>query len=56
MNGKSDFLLDINVILGFLKGDEKIAVFFSKNLTDRLFYVSQISRMELCKSSRPPGT
>lgn len=47
MNGKGDFLLDTNIILGFLNGHAKINDFFRKNLKQQVIYASQITRMEL---------
>jgi len=49
MNGKDEFLLDTNVILGLFKGqDKKILNFFhQKQSKKEPFYVSQVSRMEL---------
>jgi len=47
MNGKNRFLLDTNIILGFLNGHKMISDFFQKFLTEKELYVSQISRMEL---------
>ena len=47
MNGKDEFLLDTNIILGFLNGNSKINDFFQKNLIDSSLYASQITRMEL---------
>jgi len=48
MTGKdSVFLLDTNIILGFLKGDPKISEFFHQQPTNSIPVVSQITRMEL---------
>lgn len=47
MNGKDNFLLDTNVVLGFLNGNANIRDFFQKKLMGSLLYVSQITRMEL---------
>ena len=47
MSGKNSFLLDTNVILGFLNGNLKITHFFENKLMRSFLYVSQITRMEL---------
>lgn len=47
MSGKNNFLLDTNIILGFLNGNAKIKDFFEKKLTHANLHVSQITRMEL---------
>lgn len=47
MNGKDNFLLDTNAVLGFLNGNEKISAFFEKKLMQSNLHVSQITRMEL---------
>ncbi len=47
MSGKDNFLLDTNIVLGFLNGNVKITDFFEKNLMQSNLHVSQITRMEL---------
>ncbi|HLB56711.1 MAG TPA: type II toxin-antitoxin system VapC family toxin [Coxiellaceae bacterium] len=47
MNGKDNFLLDTNVVLGFLNGNSKISDFFEKKLMQSTLHVSQITRMKL---------
>lgn len=47
MNGKNNFLVDTNIILGFLGGHKEINIFFQQNLTNQILSASQISRMEL---------
>jgi len=47
MNGKDNFLLDTNIVLGFLNGHVKINDFFQQHLAKQTLYVSQITRMEL---------
>lgn len=47
MNGKDNFLLDTNIVLGFLGGNAKISDFFEKKLMRSNLHVSQITRMEL---------
>ncbi|MCX7120292.1 MAG: PIN domain-containing protein [Gammaproteobacteria bacterium] len=47
MNGTDSFLLDTNVVIGFLNGDANIRDFFEKKLMRSLLHVSQITRMEL---------
>src|SRR3990167_9959081 len=47
MNGKDSFLLDTNIVLGFLNGNAKIGDFFQKKLMRSKLHVSQITRMEL---------
>lgn len=47
MNGKDNFLLDTNIVLGFLSGNTKISDFFKKKLMQSNLHVSQITRMEL---------
>jgi predicted nucleic acid-binding protein len=46
MNGKDNFLLDTNIVLGFLKGWEPITSFLQKH-PQATMAVSQITRMEL---------
>ena len=46
MNGKDNFLLDTNIVLGFLKGQEPIIGFLQK-YPQATMAVSQITRMEL---------
>ncbi len=47
MNGKNNFLLDTNIVLGFLNGNVKIKDFFEKKIADANLHVSQITHMEL---------
>lgn len=47
MNGNDSFLLDTNIVLGFLNGHEAIVKFFNLNLLNKTLKVSQITRMEL---------
>lgn len=47
MNGKDNFLLDTNIVLGFLNGNVKIKDFFEKKLAHANLHASQITRMEL---------
>lgn len=47
MNGKDNFLLDTNIVLGFLSGNTKITDFFEKKLMQSNLHVSQVTRMEL---------
>lgn len=46
MNG-DNVLLDTNIVIGFLSGDEKIIQYFHEELVFSSFIVSQITRMEL---------
>jgi len=47
MNGKINFLLDTNIVLGFLNGHEAISRLFQNHLTGKKLAVSQITRLEL---------
>jgi predicted nucleic-acid-binding protein len=43
MNGKNNFLLDTNVVLGFLKNNPAIKNFFQENFSKQELFVSQIT-------------
>lgn len=47
MNGETSLLLDTNIVIGFLNGNEAIARFFNRKETQKKFTISQITRMEL---------
>ena len=47
MNGETSLLLDTNVVIGFLNGNEAITRFFNGKESQKRFTVSQITRMEL---------
>ncbi len=47
MNGETSLLLDTNVVIGFLNGNEAITRFFNDKESQKRFTVSQITRMEL---------
>lgn len=47
MNGNDNFLLDTNIVLGFLNGNILIKNIFDKTLRHANLSVSQITRMEL---------
>lgn len=47
MNGKIDFLLDTNIVLGFLKAHNGITHYFNNHLLGKALSVSQITHMEL---------
>ncbi len=47
MSGNSKFLLDTNIVLGFLSGQAKICDFLHQKLTEEVPCLSQITRMEL---------
>jgi predicted nucleic acid-binding protein len=47
MNGTDNFLIDTNIIIGFLLGNKKINSFLCKLERNKL-YVSQITQLEPC--------
>lgn len=47
MNGKNNFLLDTNIVLGFLNGNPAINKFFQDNTEESQLKCSQVTRMEL---------
>lgn len=47
MNGNNNFLLDTNIVVGFLNGHPAISHYFQNNLVEKKIFVSQITRMEL---------
>ena len=47
MNGETSLLLDTNIVIGFLNGNEAIIRFFNRKETQKKLTVSQITRMEL---------
>jgi predicted nucleic acid-binding protein len=47
MDGKTNLLLDTNIVIGFLNGNEAIIRFFNRKETQKRFTISQITRMEL---------
>lgn len=47
MNGKTNFLLDTNIVVGFLNGDRIINPFFENHLNETKLKISQITHLEL---------
>ena len=47
----TDLILDTNVIIDFLRGDDRVLDFWRKRVNGRRVAVSQITRMELLSVS-----
>lgn len=47
MIGETNLLLDTNIVIGFLSGNDAIVQFFNSQASKKRFAISQITRMEL---------